>query len=67
MIRPTLNIDYFHALYDEAKAIGIEVEAHRELHPEHFPTQDLSLDRHRDWSWCIRDGIGVHGCSKDGG
>jgi hypothetical protein len=30
MLRPTLNIDYFHALYDEAQAMGIEVEAHRE-------------------------------------
>jgi hypothetical protein len=30
MLRPTLNVDYFHALYDEAKAFGIEIECHRE-------------------------------------
>lgn len=29
MLRPTMNVDYFHALYDEAKAFGIEIECHR--------------------------------------
>ena len=30
MLRTTPNVDYFHALYDEAKAFGIEIECHRE-------------------------------------
>jgi glutamine synthetase len=30
MLRPTLNQDYFHELYDAAEAFGIEVEGHRE-------------------------------------
>lgn len=29
MLRPTLNQDYFHELYDAAEAFGIEVEGHR--------------------------------------
>jgi glutamine synthetase len=31
MLRPTLNTDYFHDLYDMATDFGIEVEGHREL------------------------------------
>jgi glutamine synthetase len=30
LLRPTLNADYFHDLYDEAERFGIEVEGHRE-------------------------------------
>lgn len=30
MLRPSLNQDYFHELYDAAEAFGIEVEGHRE-------------------------------------
>jgi hypothetical protein len=31
LLRPTLNVDYFHDLYDVATDFGIEVEGHREL------------------------------------
>jgi glutamine synthetase len=31
MLRPQLNVDYFHDLYDMASDFGIEVEGHREL------------------------------------
>lgn len=34
LLRPTLNTDYFHDLYDQAEQFGIEVEGHREFgHP----------------------------------
>ena len=32
MLRPALNQDYFHDLYDEAEKFDIGVEAHRECH-----------------------------------
>lgn len=31
LLRPTLNVDYFHDLYDEAVNFGIEVEGHRQF------------------------------------
>jgi len=32
MLRPNLNQDYFHDLYDKAEEFGIGVEGHRERH-----------------------------------
>ena len=32
MLRPTLNMDYFHDLYDMAEVFDIHVEGHREFH-----------------------------------
>lgn len=29
LLRPTLNVDYFHELYDQAADFGIEIEGHR--------------------------------------
>ena len=31
LLRPTLNIDYFHELFDVAGEFGIDVEGHREI------------------------------------
>jgi glutamine synthetase len=31
MLRPTLNMDYFHDLYDMAEAFDIHVEGHRKI------------------------------------
>jgi glutamine synthetase len=39
VLRPSLNNDYFHALYDEAEKFGIEIEAHHtETGPGVFET-----------------------------
>lgn len=31
MLRTSLNMDYYHDLYDQATDFGVEVEAHRQL------------------------------------
>jgi hypothetical protein len=31
LLRPTLNVDYFHELYDQAADFGIEIEGHRKF------------------------------------
>lgn len=34
MLRTTMNKDYFLELFDAAEAFGIEIEGHRERHPQ---------------------------------
>jgi hypothetical protein len=58
MLRTSLNMDYYHDLYDLATDFGVEVEAHRMLSP--LSVIHLTDIRHRDWSWCIRDRTGVY-------
>lgn len=45
MLRPTLNMDYFHDLYDMAEEFGVGVEGHRELQqPSSTAGVSLQLD-----------------------
>ena len=69
LLRPTLNTDYFHDLYDQAEQFGIEVEGHREfLHSlARVKAQIMSSYlRYRDWTWCIRVCFGLYRLFTDG-
>ena len=45
MLRTSLNMDYYHDLYDVATNFGVEVEAHRML-PSPFPFTPYLLAPH---------------------
>jgi len=68
LLRTTPNVDYFHALYDEAKAFGIEIECHREpLTPHCLGATGMLTGRHGDRARGVRNGVGVHRGGPAGG
>lgn len=62
MLRPTLNQDYFHEIYDAAEDFGVGVEGHREC-----DDSSRADRRYRDRPRSVRDGFGVYRDDAHGG